>query len=383
MKKLLSGILFLALVLVIVLYATGYFAGERVAPGETREVAGPPAPASTARAERVALPAHEDAVGTIQSRSRIEVAAQVTARIVELQHEAGDPVEAGRALVVLADRELKARLEQANQALAAAQASREQAQQARLSGDALLTQAQARHKRVLRLIEGSAATPEEMESAEAALLQARARVADADAAITAAEAGILRARRVVEEAEVALGHARIPAPITGVVAEKLVESGELAWPGRTLLVVLDPHALRLEARVREGLIGRVRPGARLSIELPAADRKVEGKVAEIIPAGDPRSRTFRVRVDLDETPAGVFPGMFGRLRIPLGTREVVRAPQSAVTRVGQLETVLVRIAQESWARRFVTTGNRFDDGSVEILSGLEGGETLGLEEAHR
>jgi hypothetical protein len=71
--------------------------------------------------------------------------------------------------------------------------------------------------------------------------------------------------------------------------------------------------------------------------------------------------------------------MFGRLRVPAGTREVVRAPAQAVARVGQLETVVVREG-ERYERRLVTTGQRYDDGSVEVLSGLAGGESVGLPE---
>jgi hypothetical protein len=48
-----------------------------------------------------------------------------------------------------------------------------------------------------------------------------------------------------------------------------------------------------------------------------------------------------------------------------------------VVRVGQLETVVVR-EDTRWTRRMVTTGVAFDDGSVEVLSGLAGGETIGL-----
>ncbi len=70
------------------------------------------------------------------------------------------------------------------------------------------------------------------------------------------------------------------------------------------------------------------------------------------------------------------PGMFGRLQLPVGEREVVRIPASAVARTGQLETVLVQ-SDGGWQRRLVTTGAKLPDGEVEILSGLAGGETVG------
>jgi multidrug efflux pump subunit AcrA (membrane-fusion protein) len=375
-KKIVRGLLFLVVVVGIVLYAAGTFKTGQVAPGVADQPPGVAAPARIAQAGRIVRPVYEEAVGTVQSRTRVRVAAQVIARVLEVNADAGQNVQAGAPLVRLDDREFKARLEQARQALAAAEAARERAVQAKARGEALLTQAKARRARIQRLLEGNAATPEQMEAAEAGYLEAEAGVAEAQAAIAASEAQIQQARNVVTEAEVALGHTRIVAPIDGVVAEREADPGDLASPGQTLLVVLDPRSLRLEAQVREGLITRVQRGDTLKVALPAAGRVADGEVAEILPAADPRSRTFRVRVDLDAAP-DLYPGMFGRLRIPVGERSVVSLPAAAVVRVGQLELVTVHDG-DVWLRRYVTTGRALPDGHVEVLSGLQGDEEVGL-----
>lgn len=373
---------------IVVLVAVGaYFVffrpAERVGPEPQAggAAAGPVAPARTVTAERGEVALYEEAVGTVRSRMRVAVAAQVTARVLSVAAQAGATVRAGDPLVVLDGRELAARFAQAKEGLAAADAARGRAQQAKVQGEARLTQARARHERVKGFVEKGAATTEQMEAAEADFLSAQAAVADAVAAIAAAEARHQEAREAVTEAEVGVGHATIGAPIDGVVAERSVEPGDLAWPGRTLLVVLDPHALRLEAQVREGLIARVAKGVQFPVELPGAGRTVTGTVAEILPSADPQSRTFEVRVDFDPG-AGVYPGMFGRLRFPTGKREVVRLAAAAVVRVGQLETVLVRDGAR-WSRRLITTGAAFEGGQVEVLSGLAGGETVGLPEERR
>lgn len=375
MRQLLKGVLFLVVVVGIVLYAAGFFGPERIAPHEGAAPPGAPEPARTVRAEQADVPVAESAVGTVESRARIDVAAQLTARIVAVRADAGQTVRAGDELVVLDDREFSARLEQSRQALVAAEAARDSARQAKVQAEARLQQAKSTHERVQRLVANNAATRQEMDDAEAALRAAEARVTEAGALVAAAEARIQGARKVVAEGEVNLGHTRITASIDGVVAERSVEPGDLAWPGRPLLVVLDPRSLRLEAHVREGLIARVAKGDKLGVEVPAAAAKVEGTVAEILPAADPQSRTFRVRVDIAAAP-GVYPGMFGRLRIPLGERRIVRIPAAAVRRVGQLETVLVKDGA-IWARRHITTGVTLPGGQVEVLSGLVGGEEIG------
>ena len=375
-KQVLSTAALLALVVVVVMFAAGKFGGPRVAPGRGPELPGQPAPAASAPISTASEEVFEDAVGTVHSRRRVVVAAEASARVVEVVPRVGDDVRRGDALIRLDDRELTARAAESRQALAAAEAAREQAAQAKVQGLSRLTLATSRHDRVKSFFDRGAATLEQVEAAEADLAQAGAGVADADAAIAMADARIAQAKQVVNSAGISLGHTVIAAPLDGVIAERMVEPGDLGWPGRPLLVVLDPQSLRLEAQVREGLLPAVQVGSTVAVEVPAALKSLVGKVAEVVPAGDPRSRTFEVRIDIPADPA-VRPGMYGRVRFPVARRDVVRVPAASIRRVGQLETVLVRDG-DAWHRRLVTTGAPTEDGSIEILSGLSGGETVGL-----
>lgn len=369
-------LLLLLLCAAVVLYAAGFFGKKRVPPGEEARAAGVPFPSATVLAAKARAPVVEDAVGTVRSRRDIAISAQVVAKVAGVTHLAGEAVKAGEELVTLDDREYRARLAQAQEARAAAEAAVARAEQAKLQAEARLTRATSEEKRVASLQQQQAATTQQLEAAQADLADARAAVAGAEAAILAARAQVAQATHVVDEAEIALSHTRILAPIDGVLSQRLVEPGDLASPGRPLLGLLDPAALRLEARVREQLIEFVHAGARLDVELPALQTTVAGTIAEILPSADPASRSFEVRIDL---PAGsnARPGMFGRAKLRIGERDVVSAPERAIVRVGQLQTVVVK-AGERWTRQLVTTGGRLGDGRVEVLSGLAGGETLGL-----
>ena len=75
--------------------------------------------------------------------------------------------------------------------------------------------------------------------------------------------------------------------------------------------------------------------------------------------------------------SGIFPGMFGRLLIPLPSRQAVLVPEEAVTRTGQLEMVTIQ-TEKGWSKISIQTGRKFDDGRLEVLSGLSGGEILAL-----
>ena len=152
------------------------------------------------------------------------------------------------------------------------------------------------------------------------------------------------------------------------------EAGDTATPGMPLLRLYNPRLLRLEANVRESLATQLVKGAELTVRIDALDADLIGAVDEIVPSADPGSRSFLVKITLPENES-LFPGMFGRLRIPSAEAERFYVPEAAVRRMGQLEFVLTQGTQGA-VRRYVRTGIRTSDSRIEILSGLEPGEQV-------
>ncbi len=375
MKKLISFLLFAIVVLAVVLWAAGVFRTGQVPPGHgspPRERVRPTDQFVTV--VEAPLPVTEMATGTVRSRHSVRVAARIPGRIEEIRRRAGESVKKGEVLVVIDDRDLQARLAQAGDALTSAEAAAAAAREQMTQSEARRVLATKRYHRIQGFFEKKAATLEALEISEAEFLEAKAAVAAASAAVASADAQVARAKEVVREAQVALGYARIVSPIGGVVAERQAEVGDLAFPGRTLLVIHDPMKLRLEARVRESLAAALEVGASLTVQLASLKRELTGTLDRVLPSADPLSRTFEARVNFDPIP-GAHPGMFGRLEIPAGERMAIRVPSSTVKRVGQVESVLVRRGEELEVR-LVTSGHVFDDGTVEILSGLSDGEEV-------
>jgi len=347
----LAGILVALAVLVLaVLWFSGAFETGKVAPGEEERPPGLAPPKVQAQAVREDRPAFYVAVGTIRSRTEATVAAQVSGRVTSVNVDAGGTVVQGDLLARLDSQEIETRVGQARSGLDAAKAE--------------LADARLHYGRIERLLPERAATQVQMDAADARLKQARAAVATA--------------QKKLEEARIVLDYSQIRAPMTGVVSRREVEPGDLAYPGRPLFVIHNPKGLRLEAHVREGMIGRVKGDQRVEVELTALSETVEGTVEEIGPSADPLSRSFLVKVALPVT-EGLYPGMFGRLRIRLEERPTVLIPLSAVSQVGQLKTVRV-LKEGRWVRRYVTVGGRIGE-RVDVLSGLEGGETIGWDPA--
>jgi HlyD family secretion protein len=362
--------------LMLILYTGGYFVSNKIGPGKvTGAPEKSPGPRRTATAAIETVTEFYEAVGTVRPRTEATIEAQVTGRIVEVPVRAGDTVAKGQLLVVLDSREFQVRLDQTSQGLISARARKEQARQAVLAAEAAYAQADAAYNRTKTYFASQAATSQDLEQAESAYLQAKAGVRQAEDGLRDAEAGIKQAEGVEEEARIAIGYTKITAPENGQVAKRLAEPGDLAWPGKPLVVLQTREALRLEALVREGLVQRVPPGTRLQVVLTAVNARCEGVVEEVVPAADPQTRTFVVKVGLPDV-AGLFPGMFGRLLVPLDERKVVVVPKEAVKHVGQLETVTVK-TNGRWEDRFVKTGRNLG-ATVEVLSGLEGNETLAI-----
>ena len=212
---------------------------------------------------------------------------------------------------------------------------------------------------------------------ESSYLQAQARLGQAEEGLAVVQSRGKEAANMVQEAEIGLGYTTIKAQEKGEVARRLAEPGDLAFPGKELLTLQTGASLRLEAMVRESLIGHVRLGDTLTVVVSAlgGDEPLSGTVDEIEPLADPVTRSFLVKAKLPEVP-GLYPGMFGRLMVPLGERESVLIPEAAVHRIGQLETIMVR-SGDKWESVYIRTGAVYND-MVEVLSGLSGGETIGI-----
>lgn len=172
-----------------------------------------------------------------------------------------------------------------------------------------------------------------------------------------------------------LSYTLVKAPFDGVITEKKVEAGELASPGQPLLKMEDPLQLRLEATVAEGDLKSIARGDKIPVFIDALETQVlNGVVSQILPAGDPQTHTFMVKVDLPKTP-GLKTGMFGRLQLDKGTSQTMLIPATAVVERGELTSVYV-VGSDRIARlRWVKAGRRFDQ-QLEILSGVNAGERV-------
>lgn len=290
-------------------------------------------------------PREIEVVGSIQSESQTSIASRIVANVIEIKVSAGERVKRGDVLIVLDDAAPRARVEQAREMLRSAQANQ--------------SLAQTELDRIASVEHTGAVSRNQIDEWQTKLAISKADVA--------------RAQQSITEAQVALADAQLRAPFDGVVVDRLAEPGEQAFPGRPLLTLYDPARLRLEASVREAYTGKLQLGQRIAVFIESVAQQRMGEVQRIVPASDPTSRSFLVRVHLDD-PSNLYPGMYARMRVPLGTEARLQVPESMIRRVGQLTFVNV-VENGQMARRAVRLGD-FHDGGVEVLAGLSEGEVI-------
>jgi RND family efflux transporter MFP subunit len=280
----------------------------------------------------------------------------------------GDRVVKNQPLVALDDRQVTARVNQAREEKTLAENRLKQAQKG-------VEEARAAFERSEILFEKHIIPSQKLEVDKAAFLTAKARLEKLQEAVTAARTEIRRADQVVAEAQISLEYTKILAPETGIVVQRLVDPGDQAIPGRALLKIQTSGFLQLEAHVREGVIQHIVRDKEYDVKIQTVDKTVPAVIREISPYADPDTRTFLVKASLSEDP-GIYPGMFGRLIIPVGHETVPVIPEPAVIRVGQLEMVHVKTSDGRFRSVYIKTGKSLGT-KVEVLAGLDGTETVG------
>ncbi len=315
---------------------------------------------SVIQIQRAPLLDYVEAVGTVRAEETSTLSAEILATVRDMRVHEGQRVRRGDVLVILDDAQQQAALERAQAAVQAAQ-------QDIAAAEADYGLAQSTLSRYQGLYEKKSVSPHEFDE-----IQARYKAAAAHR--DAAQAGLGQARAAQAQAQAMLSYTRIRAPFDGMVTAKNVDPGALASPGVPLLTVEDTRRFRLEASVDESDLRFVKQGAATPIVIEAAGGELTGKVAQIVPAADPASRTFVIKIELPGNPQ-LRSGLFGRAHFSRGERDSIVVPETAVFDRGQMKGVYVVGADGLIDLRFVTLGKRTGD-KVEVLSGLAGGERL-------
>jgi len=170
----------------------------------------------------------------------------------------------------------------------------------------------------------------------------------------------------------------IPSPVSGTVIEKPALQGMRFMPGETLYKIVDMSTVWLIAEVFEQDLASVAVGQPAKIVVKAfPDQPFAGRVAFIYPTVGGQTRTARVRIEISNPGNLLKQEMYAGVEIasPVGRRDVLAVPDSAVLDNGVRQVVLIDRGEGRFEPRPVRLGEK-GDGYVEIRDGVAADERV-------
>lgn len=280
------------------------------------------------------------AVGSLRSRRGVVLRPEVSGRITQLHFQDGQPVRKGQLLVQLDD-----------------QLPLAQVQQSR----AELSIALANHARNKDLVAQNFISQRSLDESAAALEVAQAKLALAQA--TAARLKII-------------------APFSGMAGIRSVNVGDYLKDGADIVNIEDLEAVFVDFRLPERYQAQVKAGQSASVVLDALpNQQFVALIQAVDPLIDANGRSVAVRGCIDNRALRLRPGMFARVTLVFGAREQAKViPEEAIVPLGG-QFFVIRLqpgatAQTRVSQRVEVKLGIRRPGQVEIVSGLEAGDTV-------
>lgn len=289
-------------------------------------------------------------IGTAQARLEVEVAPEISGRVVGVHCEVGDEVRAGDVLVELDGESRRIAVEKKRAMVKKAFARLEKSDRDKIKADSLFS--------------GGVLSGTEHE--------------DATLDFTVSDADLQLARAELRAAEKEYRDTRITAPYDGVVALRSVEVGHFVTPGKRLLTLVDLTGITIRITVSELDVPLLSPDCpvRVTIDsLPA--QSFDGHVKTIGLKAEDTSRSFPVEISVANPERRILPGMVARVTIRAARpHQILTVPHAAVSSVHG-ETVVHMVSDNGTSLRTVRLGSLLGD-RVVVESGVAAGDRVAL-----
>lgn len=303
-------------------------------------------------AEQIPLIEEVPLTGSVVAPHRAKLSTEVSGIVETIAVEVGDRVAEG-------DEILQLNADLAKHSLGAAKAATDQAIQE-------LEDAKRRLKEARSLAERHNVSASEIES-----LSAEVRIDSA---------GLQRVQAEQQREASLLERHRLSAPFAGVVSSRSVERGEWVQPGDPVVELVADQRLRIDFQVPQAVFAKLSHAQNISVTLDALPNQLHtGVIDSVIPVTDPATRTFTIRVALqDQVRMTAGMSASAMLRLQSGALGVV-VPRDALLRYPDGRTTVWVTERDGEqvkvAERQVRTGLSFD-GKVALENGLAAGEEV-------
>jgi RND family efflux transporter MFP subunit len=297
-----------------------------------------------------ALASGPSITGSVQPERRADLRAEVSAVVLAVLKENGDPVKHGDLLVRLDQTAIR-------DSLTAADASARAADQA-------FEQAERQYQRMKKLLETGVVSTQQLEDVEI-----RRNSAQSDRA--AAHTRMVTARQMLERTEVR-------APFDGIVSDRKVSAGDTAAVGKELVKVIDPTSLRFEGLVSADSIGEVEEGQHVWFRIHGfAEREFTGTITRVNPAANSTTRQVEVLVRFDDPKQQPdVAGLYAEGHVESHSTASLTLPGASVIREGD-SAYAWRVKDAKLQKVALTLGDRdARTGAIVLKSGLAEGDKV-------
>ena len=325
---------------------------------ETKVEAAPPRPVRTVVAEKSELSQSVAFTGQIQAEKEVTLAFRIGGRILERMVDTGDTVKPDQVVAKLDPQNELNALRSARAAVSAAEG--------RLAQDA------AQFDRQKQLLDRGFTTRVLFDQAQQAYTTAQAQLDDAKAQL--------------EIAEDRVSYTELKARVNGTVTARRAEAGEVVQAGQPVFQVARDSGWDAVFNVPAQVI-RSAPADPTIIVALTDDPSVtaKGRVRQVDPQADPITRTFKVRVSVNDPPAAMRLGATVTGRMDTESGKGFAVPATALTSVERDPALWIVDPTNLTVKLQPVEILRFDPGTVVISKGLEGGEivvTAGVQALH-
>jgi multidrug efflux pump subunit AcrA (membrane-fusion protein) len=342
----------------------------------------------TTTLERISVQREVDLQGTLLSPDQAKVSSEVAGIVRDVPVQLGSEVRAGDVLVRLEPRELQLALDRAESALHQTEAqlgidrtrAKEPPSDEEIASvrQAIANRDDARNtfSRAQQLNGRGLMSKVDYDSAETRMKIAEANYQAALDNVRSLKAQLQDRRAAFELAQKKLADATVRAPVSGAVAERLVQPGEYIRENTQVVTIVQVNPLKLKTAIQERHAGVIQAGQTVEFTVEAfPERKFTGKIAYVSPAVDQTTRTFPVEALVDNPDRVLKPGFFakGVAHVRMDSN-VLAAPEGAISTLAGVSTVYV-IEDNKARQQQITLGARQGQ-LVEVTNGLKGNEVL-------
>jgi membrane fusion protein, multidrug efflux system len=330
--------------------------------------------------------------GTLTAEERADVAAETAGRVVATPVERGTPVTEGTAIVKLSSVETDASLKEAEANAAQIEARLALGPEGLYdvnkvpevaNARASFTLAQSEFGRIEKLLAERVVSQSEYDQRKTQVEAARQQYESAKNGAEQQYQALQASRARVTLARKAVSDTTVRAPFTGIVAQRMVSTGDYVTRGMKVAEIVRITPLRVELTVPEQFVADVKVGQPVSFSVDAfPGRTFEGQVRYVSPSLRADQRALTVEASVPNAKGELKPGMFATALVEQAKKvPAVLVPADAVRTVSGTSRVFV-VSGDRAEERIVTTGQKID-ALIELTTGLKTGERVATENVNQ